>query len=66
MSAGQRAGEGPVLFRLCGLVSNQVEKNKLEKITITTKLNQIRPVTHLWSRKNRKQKQAGSGEGRAG
>jgi hypothetical protein len=43
-----------------------VEKHKLEKITITTKLNQIRPVTHLWSRKNRKQKQAGSGEVRPG
>lgn len=48
--------EGPVLFRFCGLVSNRVEKNKLEKITITTKLNQIKPVTHLWSRKNKQQK----------
>lgn len=57
-----RVREGPVLFRFCGLVSNRVEKNKVEKITITMKLNQIRPVTHLWSRKNRKQKQAGSTE----
>lgn len=57
-----RVREGPVLFRFCGLVSNRVEKNKVEKITITMKLNQIRPVTHLWSRKNRKQKQAGSRE----
>lgn len=59
---GPRVREGPVLFRFCGLVSNRVEKNKVEKITITTKLNQIRPVTHLWSRKNRKQKQAASRE----
>lgn len=62
LDLGPRVREGPVLFRFCGLVSNRVEKNKVEKITITMKLNQIRPVTHLWSRKNRKQKQAGSRE----
>lgn len=62
LGPGPQVREGPVLFRFCGLVSNRVEKNKVEKITITTKLNQIRPVTHLWSHKNRKQKQAGSRE----
>lgn len=62
LDLGPGSGKAPVLFRFCGLVSNRVEKNKVEKITITMKLNQIRPVTHLWSRKNRKQKQAGSTE----
>lgn len=60
LGLGLGSGKAPSCLGFCGLVSNRVEKNKVEKITITTKLNQIRPVTHLGSSKNRKQKQAGS------